>query len=166
MELGHNTSLSAGNSCAAMMDWRHADGGVDVKCVEADRNVLFAGLDMGEIDVAVLIGAANQNGFRCEPLWSERVLAALPATHLLAERDVVHWTDLRNEVIYLPLAGTGADLRDMLLDWLGVSGVSPDIQIHHCSRETILSILGRGWRRCDRRCGGGLPKDCHTSTFA
>lgn len=91
--LGHNSSVSAGNLRATMMGWHDAHPDVEVECVEADRSTLLAGLDTGEIDLAILMGTASHNGFRCEPLWSERMLVALPASHPLAERDVIHWTD-------------------------------------------------------------------------
>jgi len=83
--LGHNSSVSAGNLRATLMGWREAHPDVEVECVEADRSVLLAGLDTGEVDLAILMGAASHNGFRCEPLWSERMLVALPVSHPLAE---------------------------------------------------------------------------------
>lgn len=144
LKLGHNSSISAGNLRATLMGWRDAHPDVEVQCVEADRTILLAGLDTGEIDVAILMGATSHNGFRCESLWSERVLAALSTTHSLAERDIIHWTDLRRERFYLPAADPGTEMRDILLGRLAVSGVTPDIQMHQCSRETILSILGGG----------------------
>lgn len=140
--LGHNSSVSAGNLRATMMSWHEAHPDVEVECVEADRSVLLAGLDTGEIDMAILMGAASHNGFRCEPLWSERVLVALPASHPLAERDVVHWTDLRGERFLLPAADPGPEIRDMLLGRLAISGNKPDIRMSLASRETVLSILG------------------------
>ncbi|HBO2181055.1 TPA: LysR family transcriptional regulator [Pseudomonas aeruginosa] len=140
--LGHNSSVSAGNLRATMMGWRDAHPDVEVECVEADRSVLLAGLDTGEIDIAILMGNASHDGFRCEPLWSERMLAALPASHPLAERDVVHWTDLRCERFLLPAADPGSEIRDMLLGRLAVSGITPDIRMHRASRETVLSVLG------------------------
>ena len=140
--LGHNSSVSAGNLRATMMSWREAHPDVEVECVEADRSVLLAGLDTREIDIAILMGTAGHDGFRCEPLWSERILAALPASHPLADREVVHWTDLRGERFLLTDADPGPELRDMLLGRLSVSGATPDIKMHQSSRETILSILG------------------------
>lgn len=142
LQLGHNSSVSAGNLRATMMSWREAHPDVDVECVEADRSVLLAGLDTGEIDIAILMGAASHNGFRCEPLWSERMLVALPALHPLTESDVVHWTDLRGERFLLPAADPGPEIRDMLLGRLAVSGAKPDIRMLQSSRETVLSILG------------------------
>lgn len=142
--LGHNSSMSAGNLRATLMSWREAHPDVEVECVEADRSVLLAGLDTGEIDVAILMGAAGHNGFRCEPLWSERMLVALPASHSLAERDVVHWTDLRGERFLLPTIDPGPEIRDLLLGRLAVSGAKPDIRMCQSSRETVLSVLGGG----------------------
>ncbi len=140
--LGHNSPVSAGNLRATLMSWREAHPDVEVECVEADRSVLLAGLDTGEIDIAILMGVAGHDGFRCETLWSERILAALPALHPLADRDVVHWTDLRGERFLLTVADPGPEMRDMLLGRLSVSGAKPDIRMHQSSRETILSVLG------------------------
>jgi DNA-binding transcriptional LysR family regulator len=140
--LGHNSSVSAGNLRATLMSWCAAHPDVEVECVEADRSVLLAGLNTGEIDIAIFMGAAAHNGFRCEALWSERMLVALPATHLLAERDVIHWTDLRDERFLLPAADPGPEIRDMLLGRLAISGGVPEIRMRQSSRETVLSILG------------------------
>ncbi|MBL8570817.1 MAG: LysR family transcriptional regulator [Phreatobacter sp.] len=142
LKLGHNSSVSAGNLRATLMSWHEAHPGVEVDCVEADRSVLLAGLDTGEVDMAILMGAAGHNGFRCETLWSERMLVALPASHALAERDLIHWTDLRSERFHLPVADPGPEMRDMLLGRLSVSGTKPDIRMTQTSRETVLSILG------------------------
>ena len=142
--LGHNNAVSAGNLRATMMSWRDAHPDVEVECVEADRGGLLASLNTGEIDIAILMGAAGHNGFRCEPIWSERMLVALPASHPLAERDVIHWTDLRDERFLLPATDPGPEIRDMLLGRLAISGRKPDIRMTQASRETVLSILGGG----------------------
>lgn len=144
LRLGHNSSVSAGHLRATLMSWRDAHPGVEVECIEADRSALLAGLDTGEVDLAIFMGAASPHGFRCEPLWSERMLAALPESHPLAGRDVVHWTDLRDERFHLPAADPGSEIRDMLIGRLAVSSAKPDIRMHQSSRETILSILGGG----------------------
>lgn len=142
LKLGHNSSVSAGNLRATLMNWHEAHPDVEVDCVEADRSVLLAGLDTGEIDMAILMGTPSHDGFRCEPLWSERILVALPASHPLAKRDVIHWTDLRSERFLLPAADPGPEMRDMLLGRLAVSGAKPNIRMMQASRETVLSILG------------------------
>jgi len=124
------------------MSWHRAHPDVAVECIEADRGVLLAGLDTGEIDIAILMGAVGHEGYRCEPFWSERMLVASSSAHRLAERNVVLWTDLRGERILLPVADPGPEIRDMLLARLSASGAKPDIGMHCSSRETILSMLG------------------------
>lgn len=142
--LGHNGSISAGNLRASLMSWRDTYPDVEVECVEADRSVLLAGLDSRNIDIAIFMGATSHDGFRCEPLWCERMLVALPASHRLSAQDMVHWTDLRLERFLLPAADPGSDIRDILLGRLAASGSNPDIRMVHASRETVLSLLGGG----------------------
>lgn len=142
--LGLNSSLSAGNLRATMLAWSHDNPEVDLDVVEDDRCALRAGLDTGEIDIAILMGETGHDGFERAAFWSERMLVALPSSHPLATREFVHWTDLRSERFGLPAADPGADLRDMLLGRLAMSGLKPDIRLYRTSRETVLSLLGNG----------------------
>lgn len=144
LRLGHNSSVSAGNLRATILSWREAHPDVEVEGVESDRSVLFAGLDTGEIDIVILMGAAGQIGYRSEAFWSERMLVALPTSHVLAEREFVYWTDLRYEQFLMPGADPGPEMRDTLIGRLAVSGVKPDIRMIQASREAVLSILGGG----------------------
>ncbi|MFT3967250.1 MAG: LysR family transcriptional regulator [Sphingobium sp.] len=142
--VGHNSAISAGHLRAAILGWRSAHPDVELDGVEADRGVLLAGLDTGEIDIAILVGEACHAGFRREAFWNERVMAALPADHPLAEREAVHWTDLRREQFLLPSADPGPEIRDLLLGRLMLAGEPLDIRMHRASREAILSVLGGG----------------------
>ncbi|MCC6469692.1 MAG: LysR family transcriptional regulator [Alphaproteobacteria bacterium] len=142
--IGHYSPISAGHLRAIILGWRSAHPDVDLDGVEADRGALLAGLDTGEIDIAILAGDASHDGFRHETFWSERVLIALPASHPLAERELLHWTDLRREHFLLPAADPGPEIRDMLLGRLSLSGMQPDIKMHQTSRDSILGVLGGG----------------------
>lgn len=157
LRLGHNSSVSGGNLRATLTSWHEAHRDVEVECVEADRGTLLAGLDSGELDIAIVVGAIGHDGLRHEALWSERMLVALPACHPLAQRDRVHWTDLCNERFLLPAVDSGEEIRDMLLSRLAASGVKPDIRMSKSSRETVLSILG---------CCSGVSIVCEGSTGA
>ncbi|SCW79362.1 MULTISPECIES: LysR family transcriptional regulator [Sphingobium] len=144
LTVGHNNAISAGHLRATMLGWRNAHPDVELDGVEAGRSALFAGLDTGEIDIAILVGDASFDGFRHEALWSERVMVALPAHHPLADHNPLYWTDLRRERFLLPAADPGPEIRDMLTGRLSVAGVQPDVRMHHVSREGILSTLGGG----------------------
>lgn len=142
--IGHNSAISAGHLRGTMLGWRAANPGVELDGVEADRGALLAGLDTGEIDIAILVGEASHAHLRRDSFWNERMMIALPASHPLAENEAVHWTDLRRERFLLPAADPGPEIRDMLLGRLMVAGEPPDIRMHQVGREAILSVLGGG----------------------
>ena len=142
--IGHNSAISAGHLRATVLGWRAAHPNVEVDGVEAERGMLLAGLDTGEIDIAILVGEASHADFRRESFWNEHVMIALPISHPLAKREAVHWTDLRRERFLLPAADPGPVIRDMLLGRLMMAGETPDIRMHQASREAILSVLGGG----------------------
>lgn len=141
---GHNSSVSAGNLRATIMNWRDTYPDVEIECVEADRGALLAGLDSGEIDIAFLLGEIRHADLRILPLWSERIFLALSTINPLAKSEIIHWTDLRCQRVLLPVADPGAELRDMLLGRLGALGRQPEIHMRRSSRETLLSTLGGG----------------------
>jgi DNA-binding transcriptional LysR family regulator len=140
--LGFNSSVSGGHLRATMLAWMRANPDVLLEGVEANSDALLAGLNTGEVDLAILIGEATQNGFRRVSLWSEQILLALPIRHTLANRDIVHWTDLRDVEFALPAADPGPDIRDMLLGKFAMSGLRFAVRIQRTSRETVLSLLG------------------------
>ncbi len=160
LKIGHNTSVSAGNLRASILAWQANNPDVDFESVEADRGSLLAALDTAELDIAILIGDTEHIGFRGEPFWSERVLVAMPASHALADRDMVHWTDLRSEGFILPAADPGPEICDMLTGRLSMLGARPDIRMSQTSRETVLSLLGAGQRMslvCEGSAGVHYP---------
>jgi len=142
--LGLNNPVSAGNLRATILDWTDTNPRVYLDGVETDRSGLLAGLNAGEIDIAILMGEANHNEFRHEVFWSERIFVALPAGHRLADLDVVNWTDLRTQRFALPVADPGPDIRDLLIGRLAMSGAPPSIHMCRTSRDTVLSLLGNG----------------------
>lgn len=158
--MGHNNPISAGNLRAAVLAWQGSHPAVGFETVEADRGTLLASLDNGEVDIAILLGDVGHEGYRREPFWSERIFVALPAAHPLAERELVHWTDLRSEHFILPSADPGSDIHDMLLGRFSMWGVRPDISVNQASRETVLSLLGGGQRLsivCEGSTGAHYP---------
>lgn len=144
--VGHNSAVSAGHLRATILAWQEHDPDVDLETVESDRGALLAGLDTGEIDIAILVGSAGHNGYRRETFWSERMMVAAPADHLLSGKEILHWTDMRSEQFVLSDADPGPDIRDMLLGRLSQTGTAPNIKLSRASRESVLSLLGAGHR--------------------
>ena len=61
LTIGHNSSISAGNLRGATLGWHNVHPEVDLGGMEADRGALLAGLDTGEIDIAILMGEVSDN---------------------------------------------------------------------------------------------------------
>jgi DNA-binding transcriptional LysR family regulator len=151
--LGLNSSVSAGNLRATIVAWTHDHPDVELEVLEAERGALLAGLNSGEIDIAILLGEACHRGFRREPFWSEPIVAALAQSNPLSDHESLLWTDLRAQRFVLPAADPGSDIRDLLLGRLSSAGSTPDIRMNRSSRETVLSLLGEG-RSVSVVCGG------------
>jgi DNA-binding transcriptional LysR family regulator len=100
---------------------------VDVHTVDGTHDKLLCALIGNAVDVAVMTTVRSRWDDRILPLWSERVIAALPKHHPFGERGTVRWADLRNERIILPLNGPGRELERLL-----------SIKLHDASPRHIL----------------------------
>jgi hypothetical protein len=61
------------------------------------------------------LSAGNLRATLVLPLWSERILVALPEGHQLAAKKSIYWTDLRNETVLLSQYDPGRELEDLLI---------------------------------------------------
>ncbi|OWP36720.1 LysR family substrate-binding domain-containing protein, partial [Pseudomonas nitroreducens] len=123
------TSFSAGNLRATLSEFgeRHPD--VRVRGVERDRDMLLGGIENGLLDIAIMIGEAQYRNLQSRPLWSERVLVALPEDHAFATRERIHWPDLTGERFLLTEQDPGPETRNMLVGKLGMPGYTPEIDM-------------------------------------
>jgi DNA-binding transcriptional LysR family regulator len=145
LTVGFYTSLSAGNLRATLIAFSQRYPQVEVRMVEGARQRLLAGLKNGTIDVAIVTGDPAPNGSPAMPLWSERVIVALPEKHPLAAHDVVYWTDLKGETFLLACFDPGPDVHDLLIAKLAAPGERPKVVQHNVTRETIKSLVGAGF---------------------
>ena len=67
------------------------------------------------VDIAIMTrNALSWDDWRL-PLWSERVVAAIPDDHPLCQRAAVEWSDLGGERILLTSQGPGPELEHLLM---------------------------------------------------
>ncbi len=149
LTIGFYTSLSAGNLRASLIEYAARFPKVDIQTIEGTRRSLFAGLERGTLDVAIVTGEPSTRDVKTMPLWSERVMVALPEGHRLAANNIVYWTDLKDETFLLSQRDPGPEIQDILLAKLAAPGerpkvISHDIS-HDISRENIKSLVGAGF---------------------
>lgn len=142
--LGFCTSISTGNLRATLGDFKKRVPQVELTTMERSRLRLMTALCSGTVDLVVTPGRLLSKDTRARTLWSERILITLPQDHRLAGREIVHWTDLRNETIILSQYDPGRELEDLLISKLVLAEDRPRIERHDVSRGIIKSLISMG----------------------
>ncbi|KJC45757.1 LysR family transcriptional regulator [Bradyrhizobium sp. LTSP857] len=141
LAVGFCTSLSTGNLRAALLDFKVRFPHIELATVERSRTRLTTALRNGTLDILVVTGTTPLLENKTLPLWRERILVALPEDHPLTTRDVVLWTDLRNQTVLLSQYDPGRELEDVLISKLPLPEDRPQIERHDVSRGIIKSLI-------------------------
>jgi DNA-binding transcriptional LysR family regulator len=145
LAVGFYTSLSAGNLRATLLDFRRRFPLVELNMTETSRSELVVALRNGILDIAVFAGELPLAEIAFVPLWSERILVALPETHELASRNSIYWTDLRAVTILLTHCDHGRELEYLLMTKLVSPSDRPKINRQNVSRGIIKSLICAGF---------------------
>jgi DNA-binding transcriptional LysR family regulator len=140
LAIGFCTSLSAGNLRAMLVEFRERFPHVAFATAERSRVRLARMLRNGTLDVVVAAEDASLSGCRSLPLWSERILIALPKDHALADREVLYWTDLKAQTVLLSRYDPGREIEDVLRSQLAAAD-RPKIENHDISRGAIKALV-------------------------
>ena len=105
----------------------------------------------GVVDIAIIPGAMALPESKTMSLWSERVLVGVPEGHPLADREPVHWIDLREEKILLSRRDPGPELGDLLIAKVTSPGDRPRIVRHRAGLANLkISLRRLRGHRADR----------------
>lgn len=144
LTIGFCTSISTGNLRATLGEFKKRLPRIELATMERSRLRLMTALRSGTVDVVVSPGRMPSKDTKALPLWSERILISLPQVHGLAAREIVYWTDLRNETILLSQYDPGRALEDLLISKLVPPEDRPRIERHDVSRGIIKSLTSMG----------------------
>jgi DNA-binding transcriptional LysR family regulator len=144
LTVGFYTSLSTGELRGTLLDYADRFPDVTVAVVEGSRSQLIASLASKATDIAIVAGEIDPKLGDAMPLWSERIMVAVPEEHSLAGRARIHWTDLKGERFLLSSRDPGPEIHDFLIARLAAHGDCPTIFRNDVSRENILSMVGTG----------------------
>jgi LysR family hydrogen peroxide-inducible transcriptional activator len=109
---------------------------VQVQLLEDVTERLVAALRNGELDVGVMALPLRDDHLHVERLWSEPLVAALPAQHRLISREALRWADLKDEPFIL--LDDVHCLGDQVLSLCRQGGVEPKVV---CRGEQIVTLL-------------------------
>jgi DNA-binding transcriptional LysR family regulator len=130
LAIGFYTSLSAGNFRATLIDYARRFPHIQARMIESSRTRLTTALRNGAIDVAIVTGQTPLLDSQIMPLWSERIVVALPEAHRLADGETAYWTDLKDETLLISRHDPGPEIQDLLLAKLASPGDRPKVLFH------------------------------------
>lgn len=126
--------------------FRAAAPGVTVTCVEAACEELFGCLEAGRLD-AVFAAADPPDvpeRFAALGLWTERLVAALPAGHPLEERTGLGWADLDAEPLVLRSWEVTRPVQALLARRRS-GRRRPAATEHRVGRDSLLALVAAGY---------------------
>jgi len=141
LTIGLHASPSTGNMHASLVEFHRRYPDVEVHTVDGSRDQLLFRLTSNAVDIAILTGRETDWDDRTLPLWSERVIAALPHNHALAGSRRIGWAELADQNFLLPQRGPGPELEDLLTAKLR-HVLDPQKVVHQdSSLDRLLSMV-------------------------
>ncbi len=125
-----------------LQDFKQRFPDVKLDMVEKPRTGLMSALRSDALDAAIVTGDPVRGDSGTLPIWSERILLALPEGHPLVGRETIYWTDLVGETILLSQCGQGRELEELLISKFGASEDRPRIERHDVNQSIIKSLVG------------------------
>lgn len=144
LPLGLYTSLTAGPLREAFATFRSQSPDVAFELHEGNPPELLSALREHRIEVALTVLEVNAPEFATQPLWDEKLFAAIPDSHPLAEQGTVSWGELARAPLVVRTWETGTTLYTFLAGRIARDAYLPAEQ-HFVSREVLLGLVGLGF---------------------
>ena len=139
-------ALIPGSFLATLIErYREQHPGINVEIAEGTARDSIMQLRADRLDLTFVAGSPEFPDFHSRPIWRERILAALPAQHLLRDRAGVTWADLASDTFIVRHGGTGPQVHDHIA--MRLAGSSPHLSIlcFRVERATLLSMVAQGY---------------------
>ena len=139
-------ALIPGSFLATLIErYREQHPGVDVEIAEGTARESVMRLRANRLDLTFVAGLPELPDCHSRPIWRERLLAALPAPHPLADGAGVTWADLAGETFIVRHGGTGPQVHNHIVMRLAENAPGPSILRFDVDRITLLSMVAQGY---------------------
>ena len=122
--------------------WRVRHPNVVLTIVEMSEPSMAMALEHRRLDVGIVTSFTPCANSEALPLYRERLTAALPVDHALAERDAVEWDDLRDETILIQEWDDSQATRELYASLLGQSA---RFHPHPASKQSVFALVAAGF---------------------
>lgn len=140
LTIGVYASLSTGNMFATLVEHRRGFPDVEIFTVDGSHDQLLCALANSAVDIAVMTASCSGWDDRVLPLWSERVILAVHARHVLSKKETIGWCDLAGETILIPHHGPGPELERLLISRLRDYGAQRILR-QEAGLDRLLSLV-------------------------
>ena len=139
-------ALIPGSFLADLLElYREQHPGIEVEIAEGTARDSVMELRAGRLDVSFSAGFPELPDCHARRIWTERLLAALPSRHPLADRAGVTWAELARDTFIVRLGGTGPQVHDHIVMRLAGKSLGPSILRFDVERGTLLSMVAQGY---------------------
>jgi DNA-binding transcriptional LysR family regulator len=116
------------------------------RVAQASSEDLLEAIDRGTLDVALvrIEVAEGHAGVRCEPVFRERMVVAVPKRHRLARRRAVSWRMLAGEPILMVRREAAPVVHDAIVSACRTAGFVPRIAQELHDVHAVMAIVGAG----------------------
>lgn len=144
LTIGIHASLSAGNLRTTLIEHRQRFPQVETFFVDGTSNHLISDVADAALDVAFVAAEVRNWEDGSLPVWSERVVIALPENHPLGTREFVRWDDLASEFLLVPRRGPGPEFLKLLIGKIGFPNTGRFLW-QDVGLDRLLTLVGAGW---------------------
>ncbi|MDH1268469.1 LysR family transcriptional regulator [Rhizobium pusense] len=98
----------------------------------------------GRLDVAFMACTHEIPDLNSRVIWRDRLMVALPVTHLLASHRDVEWRQIAGEVFLIRHGGTGPQVHDLIVLRSAGKWPVPTVLPRDVGRDALLSMIAAG----------------------
>lgn len=139
-------ALIPGSFLATLIErYRELRAGIEVEITEGTARDSVMRLRANRLDLTFVAGAPEFPDCRSRRIWSERLLAALPSRHPLADGTGVTWADLSGDTFIVRQGGTGPQVHDHIVQRLAGGYSALSIVRFDVERGTLLAMVAQGY---------------------
>ena len=146
IRIGLTASVVSGFFAQLLRCFSKAHVGVRIDYVEGTVADHVRAIRHQEIDVAFFYGRISADPCEWIGLWNEAIFVALPASHHLADHDVLEWSDLSGCRFLAGDDEEGKRIRECISSGFSSLGRPPELECHAVRHATLvpLSLIGGG----------------------